>query len=128
MMKLKYGESLPESAFEGPVPPPTEPVRFVWSRTTKQSPLNATLKRRIVADVKAHRHKYKHVPDKDFNKKTLDAAFEQVFTTYRQKYKAQNDVKTKMREQRRETLKAAKTRRQQRKKNVSIFRPYTTQS
>ncbi|TBU32889.1 hypothetical protein BD311DRAFT_749918 [Dichomitus squalens] len=116
MMKLKHGEDLPASAFEGVIPAVTEPVRFVWTRTTKQSAVNATMKKRIVSDIKANRHKYKHVPDNDFQKKTLEAAFEQVFTTLRQKYKSQGDATAATKLQRREDHKALKARRLHRKK------------
>ncbi|KAI1795124.1 hypothetical protein LXA43DRAFT_65232 [Ganoderma leucocontextum] len=116
MMKLKHNEDLPDSVFEGVIPGPTEPVRFVWNRTTKQSGVNATMKKRIVSDLKAHRNKYKHVPDKDFDKKTLEAAFEQVFTTLRQRHKSQGDTTTATRLQRRGDHKTLKARRLQRKK------------
>ncbi len=121
MMKLKHDEDLPDSVFEGAIPGPTEPVRFVWNRTTKQSAVNAAMKKRIVSDLKAHRGKFKHVPNKDFDKKTLDAAFEQVFTTLRQKHKSRGDSTTATRLQRREDHKAFKARRLQRKKTVSVL-------
>ncbi|KAI0750685.1 hypothetical protein C8Q80DRAFT_524321 [Daedaleopsis nitida] len=116
MMKLKHAQELPESAFEGGQLPPDQPVRFVWSKTTKQSATNATMKRRILHDLKANRMKYKHVPEKDFGKKCLDAAFEQVFTTLRQKFKAQRDATTATRLKRREDHKAMRARRLHRKK------------
>ena len=119
LMKLIDGQDLPEGVFEGTVIPPSEPVRFVWSMTTKQSSTNATMKKRILHDLKANRHKYKHVPDKDFSKKALEAAFEQVFTTLRQKFKAQHDNTAATRLKRREDNKALKARRLQRKKGVS---------
>ncbi|PIL37043.1 hypothetical protein GSI_00735 [Ganoderma sinense ZZ0214-1] len=122
MMKLKHDEDLPDSVFEGVIPGPTEPVRFVWNRTTKQSAVNKAMKKRIVADLKAHRNKYKHVPDKDFDKKTLEAAFEQVFTTLRQRFKSQGDAITATRLQRREDHKSLKARRLQRKKTKLVNR------
>ncbi|KAI0774162.1 hypothetical protein C8Q74DRAFT_1368666 [Fomes fomentarius] len=123
MMKLHYGQDLPESAFEGISITPIEPVRFVWAKTTKQSAVNAAMKKRIISDLKAHRHKYKHVPEKDFAKKSLEAAFEQVFTSLRQKFKAQRDSTAATRLQRREDQKAFKARRLHRKKAVSTSRP-----
>ncbi len=123
MMKLHYGQDLPESAFEGISIAPNEPVRFVWAKTTKQSAVNAAMKKRIISDLKAHRHKYKHVPEKDFAKKSLEGAFEQVFTSLRQKFKAQRDSTAATRLQRREDQKAFKARRLHRKKAVSISRP-----
>lgn len=120
MMKLKPGEDLPESAFEGEPISAGDPVRFVWAKTTKQSTTNATMKRRILADLKTNRNKYKHVPEKEFAKKTLDAAFEQVFTTLRQKFRAQRDGTAATKLKRREDHKALRSRRQNRKKAVSI--------
>ncbi|KAI0677131.1 hypothetical protein C8Q78DRAFT_68348 [Trametes maxima] len=116
MMKLKHGEDLPESHFEGAPFLTDQPVRFVWNKTAKQSAHNAAMKRRVVNDIKAHRTRYKHVPDKDFNKKNLDSAFDQVFTTLRQKFKAQKDTTAATRLQRRENHKALRARRLQRKK------------
>ncbi|KAI0650325.1 hypothetical protein C8Q79DRAFT_1006604 [Trametes meyenii] len=116
MMKLKHGEDLPESHFEGAPILTDQPVRFVWNKTTKQSAHNAAMKRRIVNDIKTHRTRYKHVPDKEFNKKNLDSIFDQVFTTLRQKFKAQKDTTAATRLQRRENHKALKARRLQRKK------------
>ena len=51
-------------------------------------------------------------------KKAADAAFEQVFTTLRQKYKAENDAAAASRLKRREDHKALKARRLLRKKTV----------
>ena len=79
------------------------------------------MKKRVVADLKAHRNKYRHVPSKDFDKKALETAFEQVFTTLRQRYKSQGDVTTAARLQRREDHKSLKARRLQRKKTVSVL-------
>ncbi|TFK92224.1 hypothetical protein K466DRAFT_481075 [Polyporus arcularius HHB13444] len=115
-MKLKPGEDLPESAFEGEPIAAGDPVRFVWSKTAKQSTTNASMKKRILADLKSKRHKYKYVPDKEFSKKALDGAFEQVFTTLRQKFKAQRDGTAATRLKRREDHKALRSRRQNRKK------------
>ncbi|KAI0375523.1 hypothetical protein BV20DRAFT_959504 [Pilatotrama ljubarskyi] len=116
MMQLGRDDELPESHFEGAPISADQPVRFVWNKTTKQSAHNAAMKRRIVNDVKANRTSYKHVPDKDFHKKTLETVFDQVFTTLRQKFKAQKDATAATRLQRRENNKALKARRLQRKK------------
>ncbi|KAI0775916.1 hypothetical protein BD413DRAFT_491100 [Trametes elegans] len=116
MMKLKHGEDLPPSHFEGAPLLADQPVRFVWTKTTKQSAHNAAMKRRIVNDLRANRGRYKRVADKDFTKKTLDSVFDQVFTTLRQKFKAQNDTGVATRLQRRENQKALRARRVQRKK------------
>ncbi|KAI9066763.1 hypothetical protein FKP32DRAFT_1589288 [Trametes sanguinea] len=116
MMKLKPDDDLPESHFEGAPLLADEPVRFVWNKTVKQSAHNAAMKRRIVNDLKANRSKYKHVEDKEFNKKNLETVFDQVFTTLRQNFKAQSDTTVAIRLQRREDQKALKARRLQRKK------------
>ncbi|KAI9001122.1 hypothetical protein BD414DRAFT_473648 [Trametes punicea] len=116
MMKLKPDDDLPESHFEGAPLLADQPVRFVWNKTTKQSAHNAAMKRRIVNDIKANRNKYRHVPEKEFNKKALEAVFDQVFTTLRQKYKVQEDTTAATRLQRKESRKALKARRLQRKK------------
>ncbi|KAI0698555.1 hypothetical protein C8T65DRAFT_581790 [Cerioporus squamosus] len=116
MMKLKPGQDLPESAFEGEPIAAEDPVRFVWGKTAKQSTTNAAMKKRILTDLKSKRHKYKYVPDKEFAKKTLDAAFEQVFTTLRQNFKAQRDGTAATKLKRREDHKALRSRRQNRKK------------
>ena len=123
MMKLKHGEDLPPSAFEGPEIGPNEPVRFVWAKTTRQSATNHAMKKRIIADLRANQHKYKHVPEKDFSRKSVEAAFEQVFVTLRQKFKAQNDVAAATKLKRREAQKSYTARRFSRKKLVRICSP-----
>ncbi len=118
-MKVKLSEDLPDSHIEGEPLDANEPVRFVWDKTTKQSIHNAEMKKRIIADLKTRRRLYKHVPDKDFNKKTLDTGFDQAFTTLRQKFKAQRDETAAHHNKRREEAKALKARRRERKKHVS---------
>ena len=80
-MELVTDKELPDSHLEGAAFEDTQPVRFVWDKTTKQSLHNAKMKSRILADIKAKKSRYKHVPDKEFGKKNLDNAFEQCFTT-----------------------------------------------
>ncbi|KAL7282323.1 hypothetical protein ACG7TL_003793 [Trametes sanguinea] len=116
MMKLKPDDDLPESHFEGAPLLADQPVRFVWNKTTKQSAHNAAMKRRVVNDLKTNRSKYKHVEDKEFNKKNLESVFDQVFTTLRQNFKAQSDTTVASRMQRKENQKALRARRLQRKK------------
>ncbi|KAJ6628778.1 hypothetical protein B0H10DRAFT_1777225 [Mycena sp. CBHHK59/15] len=108
---------LPDSHTEGEALEPTQPVRFVWDKTTKQSAHNGRMKLRILEDLKARRRLYKHVPDKDFNKKVVDAAFEQSFTTFRQKFKTQRDALAASNFRKREDLKARKSRHVARRKN-----------
>ncbi|KAJ7283938.1 hypothetical protein C8J57DRAFT_1054359 [Mycena rebaudengoi] len=110
MMDLENDKKLPDSHTEGEPLEPPQPVRFVWDKTTKQSAHNGRMKLRILEDLKARRRLYKHVPDKDFGKKTVDAAFEQSFTTFRQKFRAQRDAMAAMHLKRREDGKARKSR------------------
>lgn len=121
MMKVKSDKDLPESHVEGVTLPESSPIRFIWEKTAKQSPHNAAMKKRFLADLKAKQKRlYKYVPDKDFNSKTLDAAFDQAFTTLRQKYKAQKDETLARNYRIREDQKALKNRRNVRKRNVGL--------
>lgn len=118
VMGLDDDKELPDSHIEGVNLPAEQPVRFVWDKTPKQSPHNAQMKSRVIADIKAKRRRYKYVPDKDFNKKTLESVFDQAFTTLRQKFKNQRDAAAARDYKRRDNLKALKARRLQRKKLV----------
>ncbi|PFH51403.1 hypothetical protein AMATHDRAFT_74957 [Amanita thiersii Skay4041] len=115
-MELETDKQLPDSHIEGASLDPTKPVRFVWDKTTKQSVHNSRMKTRILSDIKSKRVLYKHVPDKDFSKKTLEAAFEQCFTTFRQKFKAQRDAVVATNLKQREDQKARKARHLSRRK------------
>lgn len=120
-MKIKTDKQLPESHVEGEPLTDDMPVRFVWEKTTKQSPHNATMKKRFINDIKAkHKRLYKHVPEVEFSTKTLEAAYDQAFTTLRQKFKAQKDASAAMNYRIREDQKALKARRNIRKKTVSM--------
>lgn len=118
LMKVEKDESLPDSHVEGRQLLPDEPVRFVWEKTPKQSAHNTAMKKRVVADIKANRSAYKYVPDKDFTKRNLESVFDQVYTTLRQKFKAQKDSTAALSLKRREDQKAMKARRLSRKKLV----------
>jgi len=115
-MELDTDKQLPDSHAEGAVLEDTQPVRFVWDKTTKQSVHNARMKTRILSDIKAKRSLYKHVPDKEFVKKSLDGAFEQCFTTFRQKFRAQRDVAVAANIRQKEDQKARKARHSSRRK------------
>lgn len=119
MLGVEPDDKLPESHTEGVPLEPHQPVRFVWDKTTKQSIHNGRMKLRVLADIKEHRHLYKHVSSKDFGKKALDNAFEQCFTTFRQKFRAQNDVAIALQNKKREEAKARKSRHVSRRKTVS---------
>lgn len=124
LMALDNEKVLPDSHAEGSPIDATDPVRFVWDKTVKQSVHNARMKTRVLEDLKHNRRLYKHVPEKDFGKKSLESAFDQCFTTLRQKFKAQRDVRIAENTKRREEAKARKSRRLQRRKSVSAILPF----
>ncbi|KAG5653037.1 hypothetical protein H0H81_002659 [Sphagnurus paluster] len=115
-MKVESDKDLPDSHTEGVPIGPDDAVRFVWDKTTKQSVHNLRMKARIIADIKANRRMYKHVPDKDFGKKILESAFDAAFVTFRQKFKAQKDEALAFHQKRREENKARKARHLSRRK------------
>lgn len=117
-MRIRANAPLPDSHNETRKLDDDEPVRFVWEKTAKKSPHNAAMKSRILKDIMTRRKRYKHVPDSDFEKKVLDAAFDQVFFTMRQNFKVQKDEITAMLHKRREDQKYLKARRRGRKKMV----------
>ncbi|KAI3612310.1 hypothetical protein WG66_012263 [Moniliophthora roreri] len=117
LMGLEHDKMLPDSHPEGTPLDSSQPVRFVWDKTSKQSVHNARMKTRILDDLKENRRRlYKHVPEREFNKKTLDAAFDQCFTTLRQKFKGQRDKAIAEHDRSRDKNKIIKARRLQRKK------------
>ncbi|CCL99429.1 uncharacterized protein FIBRA_01447 [Fibroporia radiculosa] len=115
-MEIENDKDLPDSHAEDTPLSVEEPIRFVWEKTVKQSAHNGAMKRRLVADIMSSRGMYAYVPDKDFTKKTLDAVFDQTFTTLRQKYKAQKDATVALQRKKRDDQKARKARRFGRKK------------
>ncbi|KAI0320686.1 hypothetical protein OF83DRAFT_1103745 [Amylostereum chailletii] len=114
-MNIEPDEDLPRYT-EGLPLESNEPVRFVWEKTTKQSEHNAKMKVRILAELKANRRLYKHVPDADFQKAVLEPTFEQAYLTLRQKFKTQTDANVANVVKMREKNKAMKSRRNSRKK------------
>ncbi|KAL4267898.1 hypothetical protein AB1N83_001499 [Pleurotus pulmonarius] len=116
IMGLDSDKHLPDSHIEGTALESTDPVRFVWEKTTKQSVHNGRMKARVINDLKDNRKFYKHVPDKDFNKKVLDSVFDQCFTTFRQKFKTQRDDSAAAAARKRDDAKALKVRRLARRK------------
>ncbi|KAF8195723.1 hypothetical protein K438DRAFT_782156 [Mycena galopus ATCC 62051] len=108
---------LPDAHTEGAPLEPPAPVRFVWDKTTKQSAHNGRMKLRILDDFRDTRKRlYKHVPEKECAKKVVDSAFEQAFTTLRQKWRTQRDVGAAERQRDREDAKARKSRHVARRK------------
>lgn len=125
-MDLANDKELPDSHTEGEPLEPPNPVRFVWDKTTKQSAHNGRMKLRVLEDFRARRRLYKHVPDKDFSKKVVDAAFEQSFTTFRQKFRTQRDALAASRVKQREDTKARKSRHMARRKTVCLVLSFFT--
>jgi len=76
-------------------------------------------------DIRENSKSYKHVPRKDFNKKILEATFEQCFVTFRQKFRAQRDALTAQNLKKREDAKARRARHVSRRK---IVRPHQKMS
>lgn len=120
-MDFETDKELPDSHIEGQPLDLNQPVRFVWDKTTKQSVHNARMKARVISDLKEKRRLYKHVSNKDFGKKTLDAAFEQSFVTFRQKFKTQRDARSALTYKSREENKARRARHLSRRKTASHF-------
>jgi len=109
-------DELPPSHREGLPLGDNEPVRFVWEKTIKQSKHNALMKERVLNDLRANHKFYEHVPEADFALKPISSAFDQAFSTFRQKYKAQTDPTILLTVKTREEQKAMKSRRFHRKK------------
>ncbi|KAG2152389.1 hypothetical protein BD769DRAFT_1594227 [Suillus cothurnatus] len=116
VMQITDDKLLPDAHTEGIVLGPNDPVRFVWDKTPKQSVHNGRMKERVLHDLRAHRQLYKHVPEKDFNKKSLESVFDQAFVTFRQKFRAQRDASVALNQKQREDVKAMRSRRLSRKK------------
>jgi hypothetical protein len=121
MMGLDTDKELPDSHPESTPLSPSDPIRFVWDKTPKQSVHNGRMKKRVIEDIKENRMLYKHVVNKEFNKKQLDAAFEQCFVTLRQKFKNQRDETSALNYRQREDAKARKARHLSRRKVVRCY-------
>ncbi|KAJ3537722.1 hypothetical protein NMY22_g5474 [Coprinellus aureogranulatus] len=116
MLGIDSNSPLPESHVEGTALDDCQPVRFIWEKTSKQSIHNSRMKIRVIEDLKEKRHQYEMVPGKYFGKKSLDAAFEQCFSTFRSKYRDQKDPCAALMTKRREEMKARKARHSSRRK------------
>jgi hypothetical protein len=117
-LRVSPEDELPPSHREGLPLSDSEPVRFVWEKTIKQSKHNALMKERVLTDLRANRRLYEQVPDADFALKAVSSAFDQAFSTFRQKYKAQTDPTVLLTVKTREEQKAMRSRRLHRKKLV----------
>jgi hypothetical protein len=114
-------DELPPSHCEGLPLSDSEPVRFVWEKTIKQSRHNTLMKERVLDDLRANRRLYELVPDADFTLKAVSSAFDQAFSTFRQKYRVQTNPTILLTVKTREEQKAMKSRRLHRKKLVRII-------
>jgi hypothetical protein len=122
LMGLTKDSDLPPSYCEGSPLGPQDPVRFIWTKTTNQSVHNAHMKARVLSDIQTRRTDlYTLVPARDWNKRALEAAFDQAFVTLRQRFKAQEqraqDSRTENVSQA-ELSKTVKVRRLSRKRTV----------
>ncbi|KAJ7590861.1 hypothetical protein C8J56DRAFT_1013710 [Mycena floridula] len=115
-MDIESDKHLPDSHPEGQSLETTDPVRFVWDKTVKQSVHNNRMKTRILTDLKNNRGLYELVPEKDFGKKTLESVFDQCYSTFRQKYKQQRDTIEAETIKKRDDLKSQNARRLLRRK------------
>ncbi|KAJ4478283.1 hypothetical protein J3R30DRAFT_3890102, partial [Lentinula aciculospora] len=93
LMAVEDNQDLPDSKSDGATNDSAQPIRFVWDKTTKQSVHNMRTKAFVLEDMKQNRQLYNELPDRDFSKNILESAFEQSFTSLRQRFKAERDVK-----------------------------------
>lgn len=121
LMELDQDDELPDDHIEGAPVNPDDPVRFIWKRTTRQSPHNAKMKARVIADLIQNRQRYELVPGKDFDPVLLDGVFDQSFNTLRRNFKAQSDPKTAAKRRKQEVTKFVKSRRASRKRAVRFL-------
>lgn len=124
-MRLETDKYLPDGHIEGEPFQDDHPVRFVWDKTPKQSAHNTLMKKRIISALKERRKRkprtYRYLTDTDFKDRKLEDAFDQVYTTLRQKFRSQRDEFSAQNQKRREEHKAMKVRRLSRKKAVSTL-------
>jgi hypothetical protein len=120
-MDIDEDRQLPDNHIEGALLELNQPVRFIWERTVKQSPHNARMKARVIANLLGNRQLYEHVPEKDFDPAVLDSVFDQSFITLRRKFRAQRDATIAAELHEREVTKNIKTRRMTRKRTVRIL-------
>ena len=121
LMAITEDSPLPINHIEGAPLTDDEPVRFIWARTIKQSQHNSRMKKRVINDLIGSKGDYEHVPQDDFTVENLDTVFDQTFATLRNRYKAQTDANVAQRKKEKEINKMIKTRRNNRKRAVSIL-------
>ncbi|KAF5390640.1 hypothetical protein D9757_002659 [Collybiopsis confluens] len=92
LMQVQADQKIPDNQPEGMAHDASQPLRFVWDKTVKQSVHNMHMKSFVLEDIKQNRQLYMELPDRDFSKNILESAFEQTFTTLRQNYKSQQDL------------------------------------
>ncbi|KAF5322294.1 hypothetical protein D9619_000507 [Psilocybe cf. subviscida] len=117
MMEIISDKELPDSHDESTVYHPSQPVRFVWEKTCKQSVHNARMKLLVLEDIKEKRARlYPKVPAEEFSSKAvLERKFDNVFETMRGKYKAQRSEELAQKEREKEARKARNSRHSARK-------------
>lgn len=81
------------------------------------------MKNRILNDLRTNKHFYHQVPPEDYTDLTMDNSFDQTFKTLRSKFKIQNDEAAAAQNKAREEMKVIRSRRRERKKNVSPSSP-----
>ncbi|KAK7695962.1 hypothetical protein QCA50_000601 [Cerrena zonata] len=122
-MGLKSDKNLPDSHVEGQQLPDDRPVRFVWDKTPRGSSHNAAMKIRVIKELKENRvQQYRYVPESEFKDATVEGCFDQVFSTFRAKFKTQRDEAVAANRKQREETKAQKSRRVKRKKTKQASR------
>lgn len=109
LMCVEEEQTLPDNQPEGMAYDPSQPLRFLWDKTTKQSVHNTRMKTFVLEDIKRNRQLYGELSERDFSKDVLEAAYEQSFAMLRQKFKGQDST---------EGAKALKTRGDQRAQNA----------
>lgn len=122
LMDIDDGKALPPSHVSGAPLKIDEPVRFIWDRTTKKHAHNKEMKSRVIKDILVRRDLYPLVPDQEFTEIKLDAAFENAYTSLRQKYNSQTSKSG------RGDAKVQKSRRLERKKTVRFSHSFSSAS
>ncbi|KZV64826.1 hypothetical protein PENSPDRAFT_639132 [Peniophora sp. CONT] len=118
VMNIPEDSQLPEPHTEGAPLPTTDPVRFNWLKTVKQSKHNQSMKTRVLTDIRSRASDlYPEVPRSEIEHSALASIFDNTYTTMRSKWKTQNDAAEKEKVRLREVGKSQRARRVGRKKN-----------
>jgi hypothetical protein len=78
-------------------PPPSiaphrtdDAIAHILDKTPRQSQHNANLKELVLNHITTSRHEYPSIPEADFAPGRLEHSFDQAFTTWRGKFRAQD--------------------------------------